>query len=80
MSEKRPIWAIAREIRKDWKKPYFGAIPYLNAMSDLTDISDTYMYDTAKSVIVYFLANASAWRGDTAKRIKAELKTLIKAK
>ncbi len=27
----RTISAIAHEIRNDWKKPYFGAVPYLRA-------------------------------------------------
>lgn len=74
----RPIYEIANEIYADWKKPYFGAIPYLEAMTTLTDIKDNYFYDTGKSVVLYFLANASAWRGETAKRIKAELKAMAK--
>jgi len=27
---------------------------------------------------LYFLSNAAAWRGDTAKRVKLELKTMVK--
>jgi len=74
----RPIYEIANEIYADWKKPYFGAVPYLEAMRELNHITDTYGYDDAKSVILYFLANASSWRGETAKRIKAELKAMAK--
>jgi hypothetical protein len=73
----RPLYAIARDIRSDWAKPYFGAVPYLDAMSSLDSISDNYYYDTADSVVRYFLANASTWRGDTARRIKAELKAML---
>jgi len=76
----RPLSAIAREIRKDWKKPYFGAVPYLAAMSSLNAIGDNYGADSAKSVVLYFLANASTWRGDTAKRVKSELKTIAGVK
>lgn len=76
----RPICEIARDIRKDWTKPYFGAVPYLNAMRELSSINDMYMYDTAKSVVLYFLANANTWRGDTARRIKAELKKIAGVK
>ena len=36
----RPIHEIAREIRADWLKPYFGAVPYLIAMETLTSASD----------------------------------------
>lgn len=74
----RKISEIAKEIKTEWKNPYFGAVPYLKAMSELSDISDNYGQDSAKSVVIYFLANAQTWRGDAAKRIKAELKNLIK--
>jgi len=73
----RPIYEIANEIRADWKKPYFGAVPYLEALETLKSASDSYYYDSGKSVILYFLANASTWRGDVAKRVKAELKQTI---
>lgn len=72
----RPLYMIAREIKADWKKPYFGAVPYLQAMSSLHSISDEYGADSAKSVVLYFLSNASGWRGENAKRIKAELKQI----
>jgi hypothetical protein len=74
----RPIYMIAAEIRADWKKPYFGAVPYLSAMSTLSDIRDNYIYDSGKSIVLYFLANAGTWRGDTARRVKAELKEICK--
>ena len=76
----RPISTIAREIRRDWVKPYFGAVPYLDAMGSLTTMQDTYYYDDAASVVRYFLANASTWKGDTARRVKAELKSMLKGK
>lgn len=74
----RPISTIAREIRVDWVKPYFGAVPYLDAMGSLTAITDKYFYDDATSVVRYFLANATTWKGETARRIKAELKAMLK--
>lgn len=74
----RPIFEIAAEISKDWRKPYFGAVPYLQAMHCLVDHTSRYGMDDYKGIILYFLANASSWRGDTAKRIKAELKEIIK--
>lgn len=74
----RAISAIAWEIRRLWSKPYFGAVPYLDAMFSLDRISDNYGCDSGKSVVLYFLANASTWRGPDAKRIKAELKQLCK--
>jgi len=74
----RSISAIARDIRYHWRKPYFGAIPYIGAMAELDTIHDNYGADSAKSVVLYFLSNASTWRGSDAKRIKAELKGLVK--
>ena len=78
MTTTRPLYEIASEIRKDWKKVYFGAVPYLDAMSTLDSINDNYMFDSAKSVVLYFLANAGTWRGDVARRVKAELKSMSK--
>ena len=72
----RPIHAIADEIIKDWTKPYFGAVPYLGAMRFLNTMDDSYGYDDARTVLVYFLANAGTWRGETARRIKAEIKDI----
>ena len=69
---------IAKIVRKDWKRVHYGAEPYLSAMSSLSTINDRYMADDAKSVVLYFLCNASTWRGDTAKQIKAHLKSLVK--
>jgi len=77
-AESRPLFEIAAEIRKDWKNVYFGAVPYLSAMSSLNDINDSYGYDSAKSTVLYFLCNASTWRGEVAKRIKLELKAMSK--
>lgn len=74
----RPIFEIASEIRKDWKKPYFGAVPYLEAMETITTINEDYYADSAKSVVLYFLANAQTWRGEVARRVKAELKEMVK--
>ena len=73
----RPIYEIATDIRKDWKKVHTYAKPYLDAMLSLNKISDTYICDSADSIIRYFLNNATSWRGETAKKIKAELREMI---
>ncbi|MFA6234293.1 MAG: DUF2958 domain-containing protein [Bacteroidota bacterium] len=73
----RPLYEIAREIRKDWgPKVNYAAKPYLEAMGDLENINDMYGADTGKSIVAYFLANASQWKGPVAQRVKAELKAL----
>jgi hypothetical protein len=76
--ESRSLSVIAAEIRKDWKKPYFGAVPYLQAMMCLDKITDNYGFDTGKSIVIYFLANAGTWKGETARRIKKELNAMAK--
>ncbi len=75
----RAVHMIAQEIASDWKKPYFGAVPYLNAMHALETIDTPYGADSGASVIAYFLANAQTWRGETAKRVKKELNAMLKA-
>lgn len=76
--QNRPLYEIARDIRKDWgSKVYFGAKPYLDAMASLDSINDNYGWDSADNIVRYFLANASTWRGETAKAIKKELKAMV---
>ena len=75
--QNRPLNAIARDIRNDWKNPYYGAKPYLDAMASLDSINDNYGWDSADSIVRYFLCNASTWRGETAKAIKKELKAMV---
>jgi hypothetical protein len=76
-AEARPLYVIAREIRADWKNVYFGAEPYLGALEQLQCIHDAYGNDDAETIIQYFLSNAKTWRGDVARRIKAELKAMV---
>ena len=76
--ESRSLSVIAAEIRKDWKKPYFGAVPYLNAMMCLDKITDNYGFDSGKMIVLYFLGNAGTWKGETARRIKKELNAMAK--
>jgi len=72
------ISELARQIRSDWKKPYFGAVPYIEAMLSIHDIDGMYYEESAKSIVNYFLANAGTWRGDEARRIKAILNKMVK--
>lgn len=74
----RPLSKIAWEIKGDWDKPHFGAVPYLDAMMSMISINDDYGFDSGKSIVIYFLANAQTWRGETARTIKKELKTMLK--
>jgi hypothetical protein len=73
----RPIHAIAADIQRSWKNIYFGAKPYLEAMFCLQTPSDSYGYESGRVIILYFLSNATTWKGDEARRIKAELKSML---
>jgi hypothetical protein len=76
--QKRPLSEIAREIYKDWgSKVNFAAKPYLEAMLTLNSINDMYMFDSARSIVAYFLSNARSWKGPKAKEIKKELKDML---
>jgi hypothetical protein len=77
MNDKRQVNTIAHEILSLWKNPYFGAVPYLNAMQYLHTVNDMYLYDDGKSIVRYFLANAKTFKGDDAKRLKLELKSML---
>lgn len=81
----RPIYKIVQDIRNDWRKDgkpriNFAAVPYLEAMDTLTLITDKHGADDAKYIITYFLSNATSWRGEVAKKIKAELNAMLKGK
>lgn len=80
MNNVRSLSVIAKDVKANWPKVNYAAKPYLDAMAQLDSINDRYYEDDAKSVVLYFLANASSWRGDEAKRIKAELKKLAGVK
>lgn len=74
----RPIYIIADEIRGDWKKVSAFAAPYLMAMNRLNAITDSYYSDSGASIVMYFLVNANGWHGETARRVKKELKHILK--
>lgn len=81
ITKHRPIDEIAQEITKLWKNINFTALPYLNAMRSM-EYSDNihkamYGHDSGKQIILYFLSNASTWRGADARRIKKELNKIV---
>lgn len=75
------LYELAREIRRDWKNINYAARPYLDAMSDLIELTDAFnyeSYDSGANIVRYFLSNASSWRGQRAREIKAELNRRLK--
>lgn len=75
----RPLYEIAADIRQDWRNVNLAAVPYLEAMGELSSINDKYGADSGKSIVSYFLVNASGWRGPVAKTIKSELNAMLKS-
>lgn len=78
---KRTFAEIAQEIKSVWgAKINAYAQPYLQALLEInsTDKHAMYYYDSAQSVVMYFLANANTFRGDDARRLKNELKDMLK--
>lgn len=83
----RAVCVIAREIARNWasgKKGvagiYFGAVPYLDAMRTMETATENYGADDGKSILLYFLGNANAYRGGLATAHKLELKALAGVK
>ena len=69
----------AEVIHDDWGEkisPY--AAPYIDALSYLKTLDNDFGADSAKTVIAYLLSNLRTWRGETARRVKAELNEIFK--
>lgn len=71
---------LARIIRQHWPNVYFGAVPYLQAMDFLPSWQAPYGEDSGKSIGLYFLSNATTWKGDVARMVKAEMKRQLGVK
>lgn len=71
---KRPLYEIARDIRKAWPTPHFAAQPYLEALHELASADEMFYHDTGRSIILGFLVNAQTFRGPEARQLKEELK------
>jgi hypothetical protein len=63
------------DARANYKK---DAKPYLNAMLYLSSVNDSYMLDSGRDIVQRFLCNVGGWRGDDARRIKHELREMLK--
>ncbi len=76
----RTIREIASDIRQNWNPVNYAAKPYLDAMFYLDKITDKYYSDSGDMIIRYFLGNATTWKGEHARRIKAELNAMLNKK
>ena len=79
----RPLYEIAAEVKVEWSaaskngvSPY--AKPYLDAMFSLDKVTDMYGCDDAKEIVLRFLSNATSFKGEAARALKAELKGMLK--
>lgn len=85
MTEPRYIYRIAGDVIEHWRKKdgtpsvYFGAVPYLSAMQGLSTIDESYGQDNARGIVTYFLSNATTFRGEHARRLKAELRAILES-
>lgn len=66
------------EIGMDWKVVHPWALPYYHAMLTMRSVGEKYGLDDGTDVVNRFLVNAATWRGDTARRVKARLKQMVK--
>jgi hypothetical protein len=78
----RSLTTIAWEIEQNWNATSkngvnYAAKPYLDAMKTLHSVDDSYGEDSGKHIVLYFLSNASSYRGEVAKAHKAELKAML---
>ena len=77
MEQNRNLADIAQDIKIDWKSPYYGAVPYVEAMACMTSVTSHYGSDSGESVVRGFLVNSQSWRGETARRVKDELRRMV---
>lgn len=77
-NQARAISQIALDIQRCWPKPSYTAAPYITAMRTLDKVEDFFMHDSARDILLRFLSNAGTWKGEDAKRIKAEIKEMLK--
>lgn len=73
-----PLYQYAGRIKRNWENIDNSAKPYLSAMFNLNQITDTYGADNARQIVIYFLCNAKSWKGEIARATKAELKKIAR--
>jgi hypothetical protein len=76
----RPLHKIADEILAKWPLAGPAAVGYVKAMRYLATLDDKYGKEDAESIVIRFLVNAQSWRGEDARRIKAELRQILRQK
>ena len=68
--------------RELWERTH-PAAPYLKAMLQMRGVTRdnvetvVWGYDDADSIVLRFLDNAAGWRGETARAVKAALRSIV---
>lgn len=74
----RSLSDIAAEIAADWTARHGAAQPFIDAMRELRTADQRSGIETGSDMIQGFLINAQTWRGDVARRVKLELKAILR--
>lgn len=73
----RKLHEIMADVRREWRNISPYAEPYVKALATLSEPSDYYILERGDELIRRFLANANGWRGEAARTIKNELKSML---
>jgi len=79
INDPRPVRFIAQDIFDDWIKAPHLALQSIEAMLTMDSIDDAYFLEEGRWIVVAFLSNAGQWKGPTARRLKQELRNLLKS-
>ena len=74
----RTLSDIAWEIKDLWPRSHVLAEPWLDAMCNVDTLSDTYFSHSGWSIVDCFLSFSNSWKGEDARRIKTELRAMLK--
>ena len=74
----RPLHEIAMDIENHWRNVSSHARVHLNYMHHLHGMGGIYGENNGEQGVLYFLSNAEGWRGEDARRIKKELREMLK--
>lgn len=70
--------ALADPTLKGSAREFAG--PYLRALLFCERASDPYFFEDAGTQVMYALSNLQSWRGERARRVKAELNEHLKSR
>jgi len=75
----RSLKVIGTEIRADWRRVSEYAEEQLQGIEACENLSSRWLTGTGTDAVLGFLSNAHHWRGETARRIKSELRAMLRA-